>query len=584
VTKKHLKRLFSMPQRTAREIADLLEEIGRRAAFGGGNPYKAKAYVRAAASLRGLVRPLHELIREGALESIPAVGAAIAKRIEALHGGETDEALERMRAKLPSGLVDLLAIPRLRPDTILKLHSLLGVSSLDDLAAACREGRVAATKGLDRALERKILQGLTIASEGEGRLRMNQAQAVLDQMIAELKRLRPGVRKIAIAGDLRRGCELVADLRLVAVDPKAKGVTEEKFGPVTVHTSPSARFGAVLVHATGGERHIMQLAALARKKGLSLAADGLRRAAKQVSTSREEDVYKALGLPFIPPELREGMDEIAGARKGALPRLVTMKDLRGVLHLHTDFSDGVDTLEEMAAAARERGYAYLGVADHSQSAHYAGGLRLDEIEAQHEMIDALNRRYRHRFRILKGIESDILADGALDYPPEVLERFDFIVASVHSRFRLGRDEQTRRIIAAIANPHTTILGHLTGRQLLRRPGYDVDVAAVLKACARHAVAVEINGNPWRLELDWRWHRKALDLGCMLSINPDAHSIAELDLVKWGVAVARKGGVPKGRVLNAMSVEQILRHLGKRRARDRTLQARKRPHAAPHWTL
>jgi DNA polymerase (family 10) len=289
---------------------------------------------------------------------------------------------------------------------------------------------------------------------------------------------------------------------------------------------------------------------------------------------REDDLYKALGLACIPAELREGTDEIARASKNALPQLVAMQDLRGVLHLHTDFSDGANTLEEMAEAARERGYAYLGVADHSQSAHYAGGLKPDRIETQHRMVDAFNRRYRGRFRILKGIESDILADGALDYPPEVLERFDFVVASVHSRFRLARDAQTRRIIAAVSNPFTTILGHLTGRQLLRRPGYDVDIKAVLKACADHGVAVEINGSTWRLELDWRWHRTALALGCMLSINPDAHSIAELDLVRWATAVARKGGVAKENVLNAMSREQILRHL-RNRAAARAVRTRKR---------
>jgi DNA polymerase (family 10) len=295
-------------------------------------------------------------------------------------------------------------------------------------------------------------------------------------------------------------------------------------------------------------------------KLLTLGPDGLRTGARRVRTPREADVYAALGLPLIPPELREGTDEIALATKGALPKLATMKDLQGVLRVHTDFSDGVNTLKEMAEAARERGHAYLGVADHSQSAHYAGGLRLDAVGVQHETIDDLNRRYRGGFRILKGIESDILADGALDYPPDILERFDFIVASVHSRFRLGREEQTKRILAAIVNPFTTILGHLTGRQLLRRSGYDVDVEAILQACAGHGVAVEINANPWRLELDWRWHRMALGLGCMLSINPDAHSVAELDLLKWGVAVARKGGVPKERVLNAMSLEQIRHQL------------------------
>jgi DNA polymerase (family 10) len=219
----------------------------------------------------------------------------------------------------------------------------------------------------------------------------------------------------------------------------------------------------------------------------------------------------------------------------------------------------------MAEAARELGYSYLGVADHSQSAHYAGGLSLREIEEQHTIADELNRRYAGRFRILKGIESDILADGSLDYAPEVLNRFDFVVASVHNRFRLARDEQTKRLIAAVLNPYTTILGHPTGRQLLRRPGYDVDIEAILKACAKHGVAVEVNGNPHRLELDWRWHRKALRLGCLLSINPDVHSIAELDLAKWGIAVARKGGVAKKQVLNAMSLEAILSYLSKRRS-------------------
>jgi len=550
-----------MPKRAAPEIADLLEEIGRRAAFEADNPYKAKAYVRAAASLRGLVRPLDELIRAGELQTIPGVGAAIAKRIEELHRSGTDESLERMRQKLPAGLLPLLAIPGLRPAAILKLHGLLGVSSMNDLAKACNEGRVAATKGLGAALERKIQQGLTIASEGEGRLRMNQAQAVLDQTITELGRLRPALRKVTIAGDLRRSCELVSDLRVVAVDLKATHASEERFGPVTLHTCPISRFGAVLLHATGNERHVAELAQIARTKRLSLTAAGLSRGTKQLSAAREQDVYEMLGLPFIPPELREGGDEIARARKGTLPDLVRLNDLRGVLHLHTDFSDGANTLEEMAEAARERGHSYLGVADHSKSAHYAGGLSLDEIEAQHAMADALNRGLRGRFRILKGIESDILADGSLDYPPEVLARFDFVVASVHGRFRLGRDEQTQRIIMAVSNPYTTILGHLTGRQLLRRPGYDVDIEAILKACAKHGVAVEINSNPWRLELDWRWHRKALELGCMLSINPD-----ELDLLKWGVAIARKGGVPKDKVLNALGPREMAVYLERRKNR------------------
>jgi DNA polymerase (family 10) len=228
----------------------------------------------------------------------------------------------------------------------------------------------------------------------------------------------------------------------------------------------------------------------------------------------------------------------------------------------------VDPLEVMAQASRERGYQYFGVADHSKSAHYAGGLSIEEVIQQHQDIDRLNRSYGNDFRILKGVESDILADGSLDYPDEVLERFDFVVASVHSRFRLDPKSQTGRIIRAVANPYTTILGHMTGRQLLRRPGYEVDIEGILEACASYGVAVEINANPWRLDLDWRWHERALELGCIMSINPDAHSTREIDLTHWGVEMARKGGVPAKRVLNCLTLAQLMQHLQKRRKRSR----------------
>jgi len=264
--------------------------------------------------------------------------------------------------------------------------------------------------------------------------------------------------------------------------------------------------------------------------------------------------------------LREGGDEIARAQARKLPKLVTQRDLKGILHVHTDFSDGVHSLREMAEAARDLGYHYLGVSDHSKSAHYAGGLSIEDVLRQHDLVDDLNAKLGG-FRILKGIESDILPDGSLDYPDEVLARFDFVVASVHSRFRLGKAEQTARIVKAVSKPFTTILGHITGRLLLRRPGYEVDIGAILEVCAEHGVAVEINSNPNRMELDWRWHRRALELGCLLSINPDAHSIGELSLVRWRVRLARKGGVPKERVLNAMSLSRLLQHLKKRKRRS-----------------
>jgi DNA polymerase (family X) len=282
------------------------------------------------------------------------------------------------------------------------------------------------------------------------------------------------------------------------------------------------------------------------RKGLTLDREGLRRQRKVLAARSEEDIYAALGLPFIEPELREGCGEIERAFNGDLPPLVTDRDVRGILHAHTDLSDGVDTLDAMAQAIREREYRYFGVADHSKSAHYAGGLSVEEVNQQHRAIDRLNKSYGKDFRILKGIESDILADGSLDYPDDVLARFDFVVASVHSRFKLDPKIQTDRIIRAVANPYTTILGHMTGRQLLRRPGYEVDIERIVEACAVHGVAVEINANPWRLDLDWRWHQRALELGCIMSINPDAHSTREIDLTHWGVEMARKGGPRKPR--------------------------------------
>jgi DNA polymerase (family X) len=375
---------------------------------------------------------------------------------------------------------------------------------------------------------------------------------------------RPDLKHVTVAGDFRRGCELVADLALVAEASKPEDATAAAaLSGLKIRITDRKHFGATLLHATGSAEHLKQLRALAERKGMKLQADGIRKGRRLVAAT-EADIYDALGMPFIEPELREGRGEIDRALKRKLPTLVTDRDLHGILHCHTDASDGTETLETMANATRKRGFQYFGVADHSKSAHYAGGLSIDQIEEQHREADRLNKRFGKEFRILKGIESDILADGSLDYPDDVLERFDFVVASIHGRFRLDRKAQTERLLRAVADRHTTILGHPTGRQLQRRPGYDIDVEKVLRACAKHDVAVEINAHPWRLDLDWRWHQAALDFGCMLSINPDAHSIRELDHMHRGVEMARKGGVPADRVLNAMTLAEITRYLRQKR--------------------
>ena len=541
----------------ATRVAALLVEIGQRLALAGENPYKTRAYAKAAESLLTLTIPLAEAIAAGRLREIPGVGAAIADTIATLHRDGTTPKLEALRQEVPTALLDLMRVPGLDPKKLLQAHRLLGISTREGLEQAAREGRLAQKKELGASFQAKALEGLERERLSRGRRLLHHAGEFLGRAADELARSHPELTRIVPAGDFRRGCELVSSLALVAEMPRAKRAPSIDLGEeITLRLAPASRYGAALLFATGSAAHWRELQAVAGERGLRLDETGLFRGSRLVACASEEEVYAALGLPFIPPALREGSGELECARAGRLPDLVTDASIRGLLHCHTDFSDGADTLEAMAEATRARGYAYFGVADHSRSAGYAGGLTLEEVAAQRVLADTLNRRYRGAFRIFRGIESDILEDGSLDYPEAVLRGFDFVVASVHGRFRLNRTEQTARILRAVANPYTTILGHMTGRLLLRRDGYDVDVEAILSACAEHGVAVEINANPHRLDLDWRWHQRALDLGCILSINPDAHSTAELDLTRWGVMVARKGGVPSERVLNCRDLDGI----------------------------
>jgi len=553
-----------MPSLDGRGVASLLREYAQRTALRGGNPYRAKAYSRAADSLAALAVPLDVLIAEDRLTEIPGVGDAIADIITKVHKTGSHPSLEKLRKAIPAGVLEMLTVPGLRPEKVLRLYKDLGIGSLSELEAAAKDDRIKKAKGLGAALQTKILQNLAIAKSGEGRLHLHRAAALLAHAKDSIRKSRPELRRVTIAGDFRRGCELVGDLAIVAEAPEAaKAPQPSPADGLQFRLSDRKHFGAALLFATGSAAHIEQLRTLAAEKGMRFEADGLHKG-RMLIGGEEAEIYRALGLPFIDPELREGRGEIEAALKGKLQKLVTDQDLRGILHCHTDASDGTETLETMAKATRQRGFEYFGVADHSKSAHYAGGLSVEQIAQQHREADRLNKRFGKDFRILKGIESDILADGSLDYHDDVLERFDFVVASIHGRFKLDRKAQTQRLLRAISDPHTTIIGHMTGRQLQRRPGYEIDVEKVLRACAKHDVAVEINAHPWRLDLDWRWHQAALDFGCMLSINPDAHSIPELDHMHWGVVMARKGGVPAKRVLNAMSLSEITRYLRQKR--------------------
>ena len=545
----------------------------------GGNPYRAKAYLRAAERIALLTEPIGDLIAQNRLREIPGVGEAISHFIRQLHETGSHPSLDKMRAEIPESVLAMLTIPGLRPEKVLKLHKELGINTLEELETACKQDRLKGVKGLGPALQRRILAGIEARDSSPRAKHLHRASDLLQTAKASLIRSPLELQRVEIAGDLRRGCELVSDLLLVAEQPGSKG-SQIQFGELTLHLIHKRRFGAAWLFATGSDTHLEQLQSLARKKGMSLEPDGLYRDGKLVAARSEEDIYEALGLAFIEPELREGRGEIALARKRQLPALVRLEDLRGIVHAHTTASDGVNTLVQMAEAVRKRGYSYFGVADHSRSAHYAGGLSLEQIEVQHRAIDELNARYGQSFQIFKGTESDILPDGSLDYPEEVLSRFDFVIASVHGQFRKDRESQTERILRAVANPRTTILGHMTGRQLLRRPGYDIDVERILTACAEHGVVVEINANPWRLDLDWRWHGRALELGCLFSINPDAHSTTEIDLTKWGVAMARKGGVPSNRVLNALDAADFRVYLEARKCKTHRRRKLRSPISVP----
>lgn len=545
------------------EVGRLLQEIGQRLLLAGENPYRARAYARAAQALNTLLVPLEDVIAQDRLTELPGVGASLAGVIRELHEHGTTASLEALRGAYPASLLELLHIPGLAPDKIRKLHERLGISDLDGLEAAARSGQLEA--GLGRSLQAKVLSGIEQMRRTRGQSLIHHAAEELSRLETAVQQLHPELGRIVRAGEFRRGLELVGRLDLVAEAESGRTIEViELPGTARLWLAPGELFGPALLLATGSDAHVEALRERAREMRLTLDERGLRRGRLLVPCPEEDDVYRALELPVIAPELRESGEEVRLAAAGRLPALVSPGDLKGLIHCHTDASDGANTLAEMAEATRARGYEYFGVADHSKSAGYAGGLSAERVEEQRKLVADLNRSYRGRFRVLHGIESDILPDGSLDYPDEVLARFDYVVASVHSRFNLPEEEQTERVIKAVRNPFTTVLGHMTGRLLRSREGYKLDIERVLAACAQSGVAVEINANPHRLDLDWRWHRRALELGCDFSINPDAHSIDELDLTAWGVTMARKGGVGPDRVLNALSLSDLRPRLASRK--------------------
>ncbi|SHK08896.1 DNA polymerase/3'-5' exonuclease PolX [Rhodothermus profundi] len=553
------------------EVARLLRETARLLELRGENPFRIRAYEQAAEAIEQLEDSVAERVRRGTLTEIPGIGRGLAAQIQELVERGSSEVLERLRQELPPGLLELLTLKGLGPQRVRQLWQLLGITSLDELEAALREGRLNQLKGFGPRLRERLLRELTLRRHYRTLRLLAQVSPIADELLTRLRQ-HPGVQRAEQAGAIRRLHEVVDCIELVVAGPLEavqqvfalphqrtgphgetllEGTLPDGFPIRLILTTPDA-FGTTLWWYTGSAAHCQAF----------VQAYG-----PPTPCSEETAVYEQAGLPFIPPELRENQGELEAAAHNALPSLITQRDLQGVLHNHSTYSDGRHTLREMAEAAYHRGYHYFGIGDHSQSLTIARGLSITEVHRQQQEIRALNEALAARnFRILSGTECDILPDGTLDYPDEVLAGFDYVVASVHTRLDMDEKTATERILRALRNPHVTILGHPTGRLLLRREGYPLDWSRIIDACATYQVAIELNANPQRLDIDWRRIRMATAAGVPIVINPDAHAIEELDYVRWGVAMARKGWLTPDACLNTRELDELIAWFQQRRPR------------------
>ncbi len=575
------------------QVSRALEEIALLLELDGENPFKARAHRNAARAVLSLPEDLEDLIASGRLREAKGIGKSLGEAIASLARTGSLPQLEELRRRVPPGLVEMVKLPGLGPRRARFLFETLGADSLAALEYACRENRLASLKGFGERTQAKILEGIEFLRRHLGRFLLSEASDAARDLLAWV-RDHPSTVRASLAGAIRRREEILAGVDLVVSSrdpaPLIAEFTASRPGstvlrtagegasirlasglPADLHVASDEAFPLAQVLLTGPSAHTAALRARGRasRPGLYFHEDGLYRGedpgTERLPCADEEAFYAALGLPFIPPEIRQDGREIEEAAAGRIPRLVEARDLKGVLHVHTNWSDGRSTLEEMIEGAVAREFEYVGISEHSQSAGYAGGLKPDAVRRQREAIETLRPRYPS-IRILHGIESDILGDGSLDYPQEVLERFDFVVASVHSGFGMSQEEMTRRVVRAVESPFTTILGHPTGRLLLGREEFRIDLDAVIEAAARCGVSIEINANPHRLDLDARRCRAARGAGVLLSINPDAHDVEGLDDMAYGVDTARRGWLAREDILNARPWEEIEALASRRKGR------------------
>jgi len=572
-----------------KSVIDILEEIGVMLELKGESESRARAYYWAARVISSLDVPLETLIAENKLKELKGIGKALSAKITELVTTGRLQYHENLKSSFPETLFELLKIPGMGPKRLKAVYDTLGIKSLGELEYACHENRLISLKGFGIKTQEKILLGIQQLKRYQGQYLYDFAQKEAEKILSLIAQ-HSKVIQSSVVSSLRRKVEVIKEIDILAStndkmkvmdfftslkdiesvtvkgDAKSNVTLPLRYTQgqgqalntginVNLYTVSDAQFPYVLRYLTGSEEHNIAIRDRAAKMGFEMNEDGLFKDGKFIECKDENQIFHKLGLAFIPPELRENTGEIELAERDALPKLIEESDIKGTFHVHTTYSDGISTVAEMAEAAMKLGFTYLGISDHSQYAAYANGMKPDAIQKQHREIDTLNCKFDN-FKIFKGIEADILPDGSIDYDDAILAAFDFVIASVHSKFNMTEEEMTKRNIKAIENEHVTMLAHPTGRLLLGREGYPVNVAKVIDAAAANDVVIELNANPHRFDLDWRYCKLAKEKGVKISINTDAHNLDELRYTYMGVGIARKGWLEAKDVINTMNLREV----------------------------
>ncbi len=560
-----------------REISDTLNNIGMLLEIKGENFFKSKAYYDAARTIELLDEDMDTIIKEGRLKELKGFGEALTRKITELVTTGRLPYYEELRESIPAGLIEMLKIPGLGPKKIRAIYESLDISTIGELKYACLENRLTKLPGFGEKTQVKVLEGIDNLGKYSGQYHYYFAAG----LAGEMKEFLIGsglVVRCSEGGSLRRKKEVVKDIDLLAssnsssevmdiftahplvVEVVSRGETKSsvvlKDGiNADLRVVKDEEFPYALHHFTGSKEHNTALRHMAKQYGIKMNEYGLFKDEKLIKCADEEAIFNVFGMSYIPPELRENNGELEAAAKGGIPELITGGDIRGVIHVHSIYSDGNNSIEELAKYCMEKGYSYMGLTDHSQTAYYAGGLKADDIKRQHEEIDMLNEKYSG-FKILKGIELDILPDGSVDYDDKILSEFDFTIASVHSSFRMEEDIMTERVVKAMKNKFVTILGHPTGRLLLSIEPFKINMEAIIRTAVQEGKVLEINANPHRLDLDWRYIKAAKEVGCRFAVCPDAHDIKGIDNIDYGINIARKGWLTRSDVINALDISAV----------------------------